>query len=317
MITTTARPAPAPDQAAPLQLSAVRIGNGTGVHAGSLAAREAGDPPRYVAGCGAGRRWRGEVWTVAAGEPVSERVSCRNCIRNLARWVDAIHAAQDAAVTVVDDQADTPAPAASPACGAWPWQAVSTGQGVKAGRGVEWPVFAADGGGHVGELWRNGRGQWSAYRREYGARLDSYATRGDALAAVGWLDTVPASAFTAEGTTRGVRPAGTRLVLPDGSTVAVESATFEHAALHERPHRGVWGPSVAYLVTLTVETMPHRLEWPAPRPVDAVDGPAELPGGRLRFTVRAGTRLALTPPCDKCGADAGAPCAFQCAADLL
>lgn len=69
-----------------------------------------------------------------------------------------------------------------------PRQGVQLGAGQVADGVGEWAVYAAVGGAYVGELWHNRRGEWRAYRRGHGARVDAYPNRSDALAAVGWFE---------------------------------------------------------------------------------------------------------------------------------
>jgi hypothetical protein len=100
-----------------------------------------------------------------------------------------------------------PAPGTDPDNGPrFAQQAVQTGNG-QVGDGIgEWNVYAADGGAYVGELWHNSRGEWSAYRRGHGASVGAYTRRAEALAAVGWLDTVDTGSHTTRPTRRANPP---------------------------------------------------------------------------------------------------------------
>lgn len=200
------------------------------------------------------------------------------------------------------------------------WQAVQTGSAQVADGVGEWSVYATEGGAYVGELWHNSHGEWSAYRRGYCAT--THPTRGDALAAVGWLDTVTAGELrrtpgTVEQLPTGAR--GVRLVLADGTAFTVDHVT-EGTGVHAAGCDVPWSA----LVTVTGYTTGGRLDLGASRPIRARHarasigpdrtGPARAPSYTLTF--RATDRFALTPPCGGCDAPAGQPCAPGCTADL-
>jgi hypothetical protein len=156
------------------------------------------------------------------------------------------------------------------------WQTVQTGIGQDADGVGEWPVYAVDGGAYVGELWRNSRGVWSAYRRGHGATTATHATRADALTSVGWLDTVAAADLCT--------PAYTdpRIVLSDGYVFAVHRA---------KTYTDWPGGKPVPMVALTGETERAQL-W--------LRRPVTPSGVRLGVThtlrVRAAARVALVPP---------------------
>lgn len=227
------------------------------------------------------------------------------------------------------DVARTPVPAST----GQQWQAVATGSTVHGGpvRGVaEFPVYAPGEatGRTVGTLWHDNRkGQWRAYRIGYGTPLRTFDTRGEALAAVNWLDTVSVSLLprvagraSADGRQANLPASldqGPRVVLADGTEVNVLDATDVYAAIHERPAPGVYGPSCRYLVTLTVQPTGRRVELPtalSARFCPGVGGEAG-PTGAYTLTVRSGTLLALVPPCPECGAYAGQQCRPDCLSD--
>jgi len=199
------------------------------------------------------------------------------------------------------------------------WQAVhiAGGPGTPTTRGgLSWTVYAADNGAEVGTLWHDRTGKipgWSAVRDGHAISARTHVIRADALASVGWLDTVPAATLTAERDdvvreALNYYEAPTELVLADGLAVHVESAE-----LHDFPRRitgGPWTPALVPLVTLHVRPV-ARLELFNPRPVQHI----AATGDGFVITFRADARVTLTPPCDGCSADAGAECSPDCLAE--
>jgi hypothetical protein len=159
---------------------------------------------------------------------------------------------------------------------------------------LERPVYALD-GAQVGALrYDADADEWRAQRAGYRAPRRAYHTRGHALAAVGWLDTVAAGRLAVTLTTTGAA-----VVLACGSVVDVLDASA-----HDAP---------AGHIVLTVRATRERLELVGGA---AVDTRADVDAGHsitYRLTFRAGDLLPLTPPCDACGVDAGEPCAPNCA----
>lgn len=236
----------------------------------------------------------------------------------------------DAARVATPDASATPRGLVSPAGDLHPWQAVWRGC-IAHGRPVrgrsEWPVYArytsGASGRPAGTLWHDrGAGEWRAYRVGFGTPVQPYETRGEALAAVGWLDTVSATLSRyRDGRIAGLEHDGMpRVVLPDGAVVDVLDASDVYAAQHQRPAPGVYGPSYVRVVALTVAPTPHRMELPTP--------PGRLRGGEVldvarpddqaapyTLTMRAHAHLALVPPCAACGVYAGEACASNCLSD--
>lgn len=178
---------------------------------------------------------------------------------------------------------------------ALPWQAVERGRTVDGPtrHGMTgWEVFIPGVLGQVGTLWHDTESdEWRAQRAGYRAPQRTYHTRGHALAAVGWLDTIAAGRLAAT-----LDSTGAAVVLACGSVVDVLDAT-EHGGQ----------------VVATVRTTRERLELSGAAPVDTR---ADVNPGRsitYRLTFGAGDALPLTPPCDACGADAGESCAPNCA----
>ncbi len=155
----------------------------------------------------------------------------------------------------------------------------------------------------VGELWltrEHRTGRWHTRTPRFGVST-GHATRGEALAAVGMLDTVPA--FTLADMV-GQASNGVRVILPDG-TVGM--------AFDARHH--TYGTDACALRAVTVAV--YHLDT-----VATLEHPSPLAGATLaartrtrtengqewrvtRVTVRAGAPVALTPPCAECGADSG------------
>jgi hypothetical protein len=171
---------------------------------------------------------------------------------------------------------------------------------------ADWTLYATDTPGQitpVGELWltRERRtARWHTRTPRFGVS-SGHDTRGEALAAVGMLDTVPAFILA---DMIGATGAGVRVILPDG-TVGVAYAA-------ESGTHGVGGHMVR-AVTFTVAHLgdPVTLAHPVPlavatlaaRPWALRDGKTVYPAAQL--TVRAGAPVALTPPCAECGAEPG------------
>ncbi len=214
---------------------------------------------------------------------------------------------------------------ATPAARAW--QAITTGaqRGPWARRGsvADWTAYAVTGPGRVsaaGEVWRDRAGEWFANRTGYGVHPVGHATRADALASVGWLDTITADALTDWLHTEGGTVA---VVLSDGTTAhayAAERLTVSAFAGVGRP--AVARPAVELTVTVDGTASDMARRWPVSfdalrvRPWSLVDDTGanreRIPAYRLTF--RAHAPLALTPPCLACEAPAGAACWIYCRA---
>lgn len=215
------------------------------------------------------------------------------------------------------------APAPAPA-----WQAVTVanqrGPWVRKGSAADWTVYALDGPGRVraaGELWRNRAGEWFAHRTGHGMTTVGHATRADALASVGWLDTVTADALADRLAQDG---RGVRVVLSDGSAALVYAAQSVELLTGTGTGEPVRRPGVelsAIVEGPAAGTIAHR--WPVAadavsvRPWALVDTIAGTRTPAYRITLRASARVALVPPCQECDAPAGTPCAFECAAAAI
>lgn len=198
-------------------------------------------------------------------------------------------------MTIIDAH---PATDAAPAGTATGWQAVTlTEYDGDPGQGrAEYVANDARTGDYAGEVWRDTRGRWHAWRRGAPAGRGNAAglrTRGAALAAVQWLDAVPAERVRA----------GAALILADGTAVTVA---------------GTWAGNATERRAVELHATGRRVALAAPAPVEPMRAQVESTRRRGRRVIAylyrpaAGARVWLAPPCWHCSTDAGRACAPHC-----